>query len=257
MIHAAHSSLFHWGRGGGLVELCSGEWQVSRVYSVLGRGEPAIYHPQRCLNICEENGSTGFDHAITHESLARAHVVSGISRPPAACAACARPGKRHRRRRGQARLRRRHGDPPVRAALVSRLSARPSRRSRYQPLPSRLFCVRGRRRDGLAPMGVVAPGMAGRRLSQCDGIRVEAEFVDVHGCVLALRLADRIPGIEDRGKDARMADAQRPSGLWGACARQPSPTADRDDPPSGASHRFGRVITPSSARTMQHTTTPT
>ena len=77
MIHAAHASRFHWGRCGGPVELCRGEWQVSRVYSVLGRGEPAIHHARRCLDLCEENGITGFDHAIAYEALARAHAVSG------------------------------------------------------------------------------------------------------------------------------------------------------------------------------------
>ncbi|HJW21265.1 MAG TPA: helix-turn-helix domain-containing protein, partial [Candidatus Limnocylindrales bacterium] len=43
MIHAAHASRWHWGRaeGGTAANLGRGEWQCARVYSTLGRGEPA------------------------------------------------------------------------------------------------------------------------------------------------------------------------------------------------------------------------
>ena len=40
MLHAAHASRYHWGEVGEAVNLSRGEWQVSRVYSVLGRAEP-------------------------------------------------------------------------------------------------------------------------------------------------------------------------------------------------------------------------
>ena len=77
MIHAAHASRFHWGRVGGAVELCRGEWQISRVYSVLGRGEPAVHHARRCLDIVEGNGIGGFDVAAANEGLARAYATLG------------------------------------------------------------------------------------------------------------------------------------------------------------------------------------
>ena len=32
------------------------EWQCARVYSTLGRGEPALWHARRCLAILEANG---------------------------------------------------------------------------------------------------------------------------------------------------------------------------------------------------------
>src|SRR3712207_382671 len=48
MLHAAHASRYHWGQVGEPVNLARGEWQVSRVYAVLGRAEPARYHAQRC-----------------------------------------------------------------------------------------------------------------------------------------------------------------------------------------------------------------
>jgi DNA-binding transcriptional MerR regulator len=79
MIHAAHASRYHWGEIGDAVNLARGEWQVSRVYSVLGRGEPAIYHARRCLEINEANGSGREDWELgsAYEALARAYAVAG------------------------------------------------------------------------------------------------------------------------------------------------------------------------------------
>jgi hypothetical protein len=50
---------------------------VSRVYTVLGRAEPAIWHARRCLDHCEENGFGDWDLAYAYEALARAHAVAG------------------------------------------------------------------------------------------------------------------------------------------------------------------------------------
>jgi DNA-binding transcriptional MerR regulator len=79
MIHAAHASRYHWGEVGEAVNLARGEWQVSRVYAVLGRGEPAVYHARRCLEINEANGSGREDWELgaAYEALARAHAVAG------------------------------------------------------------------------------------------------------------------------------------------------------------------------------------
>jgi DNA-binding transcriptional MerR regulator len=79
MVHMAHASRFHWEESGlGKAENnARGEWQVSRVYSVVGRGEPAVYHALRCLEICEANGIGDFDIAYAYEALARAHAVAG------------------------------------------------------------------------------------------------------------------------------------------------------------------------------------
>jgi hypothetical protein len=77
MIHAAHASRYHWGLAGTAVNLARGEWQISRVYSVLGRGEPAHYHAQRSLEICQENSIGDFDLAFAYEALARAASVLG------------------------------------------------------------------------------------------------------------------------------------------------------------------------------------
>jgi hypothetical protein len=77
MIHAAHASRYHWGVVGKAENRARGEWQISRMYTVLGRGEPAVARAQRCLEICEEHGLADWDLAYAYESLARAHKTAG------------------------------------------------------------------------------------------------------------------------------------------------------------------------------------
>ncbi|HYW29670.1 MAG TPA: hypothetical protein VE824_07670 [Gaiellales bacterium] len=77
MLHAAHASRHHWGLIGRPENLARGEWQVSRVYTVLGRGEPALHHARRCLEICAEHGIGDWDLAYAHEALARAYETAG------------------------------------------------------------------------------------------------------------------------------------------------------------------------------------
>ena len=72
MVHAAHASRYHWGEIGTPLEFERGEWQISRVYSVLGRSEPALFHAKRCLDICQENNIGDFDIAFAYEAIARA-----------------------------------------------------------------------------------------------------------------------------------------------------------------------------------------
>ena len=77
MIHAAHASRWHWGRVGGPEQHAVGEWQCSRVYAVLGRGEQAAYHAQRCLELSVQDGVDAFVEASAHEAMARALAVMG------------------------------------------------------------------------------------------------------------------------------------------------------------------------------------
>lgn len=76
MIHTAHASRFHWGIVGQPVNLIRGEWQVSRMYSVLGRAEPCQFHARRCYDLCREHGIGGFDLGFAFEALARAAVTA-------------------------------------------------------------------------------------------------------------------------------------------------------------------------------------
>lgn len=79
MLHCAHASRYHWGEIGTAANRARGEWQCSRVYSVLGRPEPALHHAQRCLEICEsEPGALeDWDLPFAYEALARAYAVAG------------------------------------------------------------------------------------------------------------------------------------------------------------------------------------
>ncbi len=77
MVHAVHASRFHWGEIGTPVEFERGEWQISRVYSVLNKPQSALYHAERCLDICKEHNIGDFDIAFAYEAMARAHAVAG------------------------------------------------------------------------------------------------------------------------------------------------------------------------------------
>lgn len=76
-IHAAHASRFHWGEIGTATNLARGEWQISRVYSVLNQSQAAAYHGKRSLEICQENKIGDFDLAFAYEAMARAHALGG------------------------------------------------------------------------------------------------------------------------------------------------------------------------------------
>ena len=80
MIHAAHASRYHWGEVGTPVNLAIGEWQISHVYAVLDRPEPATYHAVRSLATCKEDGIDDFPLAFAYEALARADAVAGRKR---------------------------------------------------------------------------------------------------------------------------------------------------------------------------------
>jgi hypothetical protein len=77
MIHAAHTSRFHWGQVGTPLHFARGEWQISRVYSVLQRAEPALFHAKRCLEWCQAHDLGDFDLAYAYEALARGYFVQG------------------------------------------------------------------------------------------------------------------------------------------------------------------------------------
>ena len=77
MLHAAHASRYHWGQVGGPEQLAIGEWQCARVYSVLGRAEPALHHARRCLAISADASVPRWLVASAHEGLARAYLVAG------------------------------------------------------------------------------------------------------------------------------------------------------------------------------------
>jgi DNA-binding transcriptional MerR regulator len=80
MLHCAHASAYHWMQGGGTTaNRARSEWLCSRVYSILGRPEPALQHARRCIELVESSPAEmeDWDIAGAHEALARAHLVAG------------------------------------------------------------------------------------------------------------------------------------------------------------------------------------
>ena len=77
MLACAEASLWHWRRVGAPTQWAIGEWQCSRVHAVLGGGERALAHAQRCLEIAEADRVDDFVPASAHEALARAYAVLG------------------------------------------------------------------------------------------------------------------------------------------------------------------------------------
>ena len=79
MLNCAHASAYHWSAAPECKpeNAARGEWLVSRVYTVLDRGEPALLHAQRCLAICEENEVEDWDLPFAYEAVARASLVAG------------------------------------------------------------------------------------------------------------------------------------------------------------------------------------
>jgi len=77
MIHAAHTSCYHWGEIGEPINLQRGEWMISHVYAILNRPEPALYHAKECMELTEKHKFEDFDLAYAYEAMARAYAAVG------------------------------------------------------------------------------------------------------------------------------------------------------------------------------------
>jgi len=79
MLHCTHASAYHWLQVGTPANRSRSEWQCSRVYTILGRIEPALHHARRCLEIVEANPSEmeDWDLPTAYEAMARAHMIAG------------------------------------------------------------------------------------------------------------------------------------------------------------------------------------
>ena len=92
LIHCAHASRHHWGEVGNAANLARGENQCARVYAALGRGEPALFHANRCLDLVRAGGEglEDWDLASALEVMARAQLAAGNAGEAAQYAALAR-----------------------------------------------------------------------------------------------------------------------------------------------------------------------
>lgn len=77
MVDAAHASRWFWTAIGTAKELSIGDWQIARVYSTLGRGEPAVHHARAALGFAQQVPEETWLLASAYEGLSRAYAVSG------------------------------------------------------------------------------------------------------------------------------------------------------------------------------------
>lgn len=77
MIYAANASRYHWGVVGTPLNFARGEWQISRVYAMLGRAEPALHHANKSMELCLKHDLGAFDLGFAYEAMARASAVHG------------------------------------------------------------------------------------------------------------------------------------------------------------------------------------
>lgn len=76
-LHMAHTSTWHWSKIGKPVNIARGEYMISRVNSAMGRGQSALAHAERCLEIVKSNEAEDWDLAFAYEALTRAYVTLG------------------------------------------------------------------------------------------------------------------------------------------------------------------------------------
>lgn len=79
MLDAAHASLFHWRYAGTGLHQQRGEWLISHVHALLGMGESALRHAERCLALTamHQGEMQDFDVAYAYLGMARAHAILG------------------------------------------------------------------------------------------------------------------------------------------------------------------------------------
>lgn len=77
MVYSTMASRFHWGQIGEPIHFQRGEWQISRVYTVLEREKQALHHAKICLKLTQEHDFKDFDLAFAYESMARASAATG------------------------------------------------------------------------------------------------------------------------------------------------------------------------------------
>ena len=75
MVHCAHTSRYHWGIVGTPINFQRGDWILSRVYTILKRGNEALHYARLCMKHTEENNIQDFDLAYAYEALARSYAA--------------------------------------------------------------------------------------------------------------------------------------------------------------------------------------
>ena len=79
MLRDVHAMRFHWGEVGTPKNSAVSEWQIARVYSLLGMPESALYHAKRSLAYVRtrDRDFEDFHLPSSYEGLARAYAAGG------------------------------------------------------------------------------------------------------------------------------------------------------------------------------------
>ncbi len=77
MISATFASKYHWSQIGEPINFQRAEWQISRIFSILGRGDLALQYAKHCLALTKEHDFKDFDLAFAHECMARSYATLG------------------------------------------------------------------------------------------------------------------------------------------------------------------------------------
>ena len=79
MVHTAHASNYHWAMAPERKPEndARGAWLLARVYTLVGRREPALYYAEACFGSCERHALADWDLAFAYEALARASRLAG------------------------------------------------------------------------------------------------------------------------------------------------------------------------------------
>jgi len=79
MINYSKASLYHWRKSHKYesVNEQRGQWMLSRVYAVLGKGKEALSYANEVSRLTNEQDLIDFDLAYSYEALARANSALG------------------------------------------------------------------------------------------------------------------------------------------------------------------------------------
>ena len=79
MVNFARASLYHWRKSHKYdsVNEQRGQWMLSHVYAVLGKGEEALSCGKQVSRLTQEQDLKDFDLAYSYEALARANAAIG------------------------------------------------------------------------------------------------------------------------------------------------------------------------------------
>ncbi|HIN97508.1 MAG TPA: hypothetical protein EYN02_06880 [Candidatus Marinimicrobia bacterium] len=79
IVNFAQASLYHWRKSHKYepVNEQRGQWMLSHVYAVLGKGKEALSYAEETAKLTKEQDLKDFDLAYSYEALARANAAAG------------------------------------------------------------------------------------------------------------------------------------------------------------------------------------